>query len=130
MIPIKSLIAVARQEIVPRRVPSRVALTATRPLMNKLVFIMDESIRGDYTTLGNPQLDTTPYLASLGDVLVNFGVAISGHNCSAYSRYIFRYGAKMETLPHALAHGLNLPGPTIWQYAKAAGMRTVYIDGF
>jgi lipid A ethanolaminephosphotransferase len=130
MIPIKSVLSIARREVVPRCAPARVTLTPGPAPLRKLVFVMDESIRGDYTTLGNRRLDTTPYLAGLGEALVNFGVATSGHNCSSYSRYLLRHGSRMEALPQALAHGLNLPGPTIWQYAKAAGLRTVYIDGF
>src|SRR5262249_21167174 len=58
----------------------------------------------------------------------NFGVATSAHNCSKSSRYILRYGARPEELPDAIQQGLNLAGPTVWQYAKAAGLKPVYID--
>jgi lipid A ethanolaminephosphotransferase len=130
MIPVKCLVFVTNKDATPPVKPSAVNIGNAGSPLNKVVFIMDESIRGDYTTLGNPAIDTTPYLAGLGEILTNFGVALSGHNCSGYSRYILRYGARAEDLPRALQNGLNLPGPNIWQFAKSAGLRTVYIDGF
>jgi glucan phosphoethanolaminetransferase (alkaline phosphatase superfamily) len=62
--------------------------------------------------------------------MANFGVATSAHNCSTISRYLLRYGAHPEVLPAAIQRGLNLSGPTIWQYAKTAGLKTVHIDAF
>ncbi len=130
MIPIRSLATIRKRQSVRPKPLSPVTLTHTGRPLNKIVFIMDESIRGDYTTLVSPGIGTTPYLAGVGRSLVNFGVASSGHNCSSYSRYMLRYGARASDLPAALSEGLNLPGPTLWQYASAAGLRTVYIDGF
>ena len=43
--------------------------------------IMDESVRGDYLSLNDATHNTTPFLKAT-DHLVNFGVAISGGNCS------------------------------------------------
>jgi glucan phosphoethanolaminetransferase (alkaline phosphatase superfamily) len=114
----------------PPAEPAVVEWAPSEPAFRKIVFIMDESIRGDFTTLGTPAIDTTPYLASFGPDLANFGVAASAHNCSAGSRYIFRYGIRPEELPHAIRRGFNAEGPNIWQYAKKAGLRTVHIDAF
>jgi hypothetical protein len=73
---------------------------------------MDESVRGDYTTLGHMEIDTTPFLASYGPTLANFGVAVSAHNCSTMSRYMLRYGVRPEELPWVIQQrGLNLYGP-------------------
>ena len=54
-----------------------------RPIFNKIVMIMDESVRGDYVSLNDATHNTTPFLKTT-DHLVNFGVAISGGNCSIF----------------------------------------------
>ena len=53
----------------------------------------------------------------------NFGVAVSGSNCSARSNAILRLGATRDNLIQMIR-----TSPTIWQYAKKAGFRTVFID--
>jgi lipid A ethanolaminephosphotransferase len=98
--------------------------------LDKLVFVMDESVRGDCIDPTSPVLGTTPFLSRFGAGLVDFGIALSGHNCSSYSRYLLRHGARVGQLPEAVVGGLNLAGPNLYQYAKAAGFRTVYVDGF
>src|SRR5262249_18224535 len=59
------------------------------PIFNKIVMIMDESVRGDYLSLNGAVYNTTPFLKAT-DHLVNFGVASSGANCSIISRTMFR----------------------------------------
>jgi hypothetical protein len=129
-LPVKVALGVVLPAMEPPVKPHAVELPRGQPPFRKVVFIMDESIRGDYTTLGNPAINTTPFLASYGQGMANFGVATSGHNCSTFSRYILRYGARPEELPDAIRQGLNLAGPTVWQYAKGAGLKTVHIDAF
>lgn len=130
-IPIQLLIHIFRGDISPPKEPAPVAIAPRRtPSINKVIVVMDESVRGDYLSLANPSHDTTPYLASLGERLMDMGVAISSHNCSSYSRYTFRYGARPDDLRYQLFDGLNFAGPNIWQYAHAAGFKTVYVDGF
>ena len=107
-----------------------VELPVERSAFDKIIIVMDESIRGDYLGLGDADIDTTPFLRSLAGRVTNYGIALSGHNCSSYSRYLLRHGARPEDLPEAVHHGLSLAGPNIWQYAQGAGFRTVYIDGF
>ncbi len=87
-----------------------------------IVMLIDESVRGDYIdwTPGNPY---TPQLARLKSKIVNFGPAVSGGNCSHYSNAILRFSAARESLGRKV-----LTNPTIWQYAKKADFRTVYID--
>ena len=91
--------------------------------IKRIIMMIGESVRGDYIdwTPGNPY---TPELASLKDKIVNFGPAVSGGNCSHYSNSILRFGAKENAVGRAM-----LSQPTLWQFAKKAGFRTVYIDG-
>ena len=92
------------------------------PRVKRIVILVDESVRGDYIdwTPGNP---FTPELARLKDRIVNFGPASSGGNCSHYSNVILRFAGAQDALGRAL-----LSTPTLWQYAKKAGYRTVFID--
>lgn len=87
-----------------------------------LLFLVEESVRADYLDLkpGNP---FTPELARLAPNFVDFGPAASGSNCSHYSNAILRFGAARGDLVRTLN-----TSSTIWQYAKQAGYRTVFID--
>jgi glucan phosphoethanolaminetransferase (alkaline phosphatase superfamily) len=88
----------------------------------KILFLVDESIRPDYlnTRPGNTQ---TPGFASFAQYMVNFGPAASGGICSNYSNAILRFAAARTDLGNKIN-----TNPTLWQYAKAAGYRTIYID--
>jgi len=97
------------------------------PTFNKIVMIMDESVRGDYLSLNDATYNTTPFLKA-ADTLVNFGVAISSGNCSHISRTIFRFGMRQSDLPNNWRSGLNRP--TVWQFARLAGYKTVHIDAW
>lgn len=87
-----------------------------------IVMLIDESIRADYLdmTPGNPH---TPRLAALADRFVDFGPTVSGGNCSNYANAIMRFGAARKDVT-----GTINTNPTIWQFAKKAGYRTVFID--
>jgi len=95
------------------------------PIFDKIVMIMDESVRGDYLTLNDPTRNTTPFLKATSH-LINFGVASSGGNCSEISRTIFRFGMRQSDLPNGWREGLNRP--TLWEFAHKAGYKTVHID--
>jgi glucan phosphoethanolaminetransferase (alkaline phosphatase superfamily) len=90
--------------------------------IKRVVMVVDESVRADYIdwTPGNPY---TPSIAALKSRVIDFGPASSGGNCSAYSNAILRFGAARHDLMQTL-----LRNATIWQYAKKAGFRTVFID--
>lgn len=92
------------------------------PAIRRIVILVDESIRADYIDWrpGNP---FTPELAARKARLIDFGPAASGGNCSHYSNAILRFAAPRDGLGRAL-----LNQPTLWQYAKKAGFRTVFID--
>jgi glucan phosphoethanolaminetransferase (alkaline phosphatase superfamily) len=92
----------------------------------KILMIMDESVRGDFLSLNNAKLDNTPFLKS-DTRLINFGIAISGGNCSSISRTIFRYGMRSQDLPEKWDESAK--APLIWQYAHNAGYRTIHFDG-
>lgn len=67
-----------------------------RPLFRNVVMIVDESVRGDYLQVNNAAYASTPFLAGLKHRLINFGSAVSAHNCSAPARLL--PGAKFEAV--------------------------------
>jgi glucan phosphoethanolaminetransferase (alkaline phosphatase superfamily) len=87
-----------------------------------LVLLVDESIRADYIDL-TPGNRFTPEFAKLADKFVNFGPASSAGNCSNYSNALLRFGASREDIS-----GSVNTNPTLFEYAKTAGYRTVFID--
>jgi glucan phosphoethanolaminetransferase (alkaline phosphatase superfamily) len=92
-----------------------------KPLAKNIIFIMDESIRGDYLSY-DPKTGTVPSLWENRELFVDFGKMSSSNNCSGYSNAVFRMGGirgKLEKI------GSN---PFIWQYAKQAGFKTWYLD--
>jgi glucan phosphoethanolaminetransferase (alkaline phosphatase superfamily) len=99
-----------------------------KPEFDKVVLIVDESIRGDYLQLNNENFDNTPFLAAHKSELANFGVAVANANCSALARLALRSGVRDTDYPDPKQRVLHQP--TFWQYAKAAGYRTIYIDGW
>jgi glucan phosphoethanolaminetransferase (alkaline phosphatase superfamily) len=97
------------------------------PIFDKIVMIMDESVRGDYLSLNDAARSTTPFLRATNH-LINFGVASSGGNCSIISRMIFRFGMRQSDLPNSWREGLKRPN--FWQFARRAGYKTVHIDAW
>lgn len=100
----------------------------TAPAVEKIILIIDESVRGDILELNGGWPGTTPFLAENKQSVINLGVATSIANCSSPSRMYLRTGARMSDLPDP--EHLMMRRPTIWQHAKKAGFRTVYIDAF
>jgi lipid A ethanolaminephosphotransferase len=101
---------------------------AQAPRIRKIVMIVDESIRGDYIGINDPNQPTTPFLASLGARVINFGPAVAAHNCSAAARLILRAGLTPRDLPDVKQRALK--GTVIWQFARSAGFETAYVDAF
>ena len=91
--------------------------------IRNILYLVDESVRGDIIDW-RPGNRTTPFLATMKDSIANFGIAVSAANCSSYANAILRFGAMPANLTVSAA-----TNPTIWQYAKKAGYRTVFIDG-
>jgi hypothetical protein len=89
-----------------------------------IVLIIDESIAGNYLDINTPfgvhtGLKTPPD----GVDVFNFGYAASIANCSADTNVTLRYGGTRTDYIR-----INSTLPSIWQYARKAGLRTVYID--
>ncbi len=93
-----------------------------------LIFIVDESIRGDALGLNGFAFDTTPFLSSLGSRLLNYGVASSMTNASAGTHILLQTGFGLDEIDDATNVSVY-KRPNLFQYARSAGYGTVYIDG-
>ena len=94
--------------------------------VEKIVLIVDESIRADILGINGYKKDTTPYLSSLETGIANFGLAASASNCSDYSNLILRTGVRKEEIPDY--NQMTLKKPSIWQFTRKAGFYNVYLD--
>lgn len=111
------------------RAPVKLAHNGER-LFENIMFIVDESVRGDALGINSFHLDTTPYLNSIKEGLFNFGNSLAASNCSASSNILLQTGVLPYKDQNLTSLGYRLfEGPNIFQYAKKAGYRTVYIDG-
>ncbi len=105
------------------REPVRITL-ARPPLYSDIVLIVDESIAGQYLDLNGPGGVVSGLAAPRqGLSIVNFGIAASATNCSAGSNLVLRFAAARDSYRRDVA-----VGPSLWDYARKAGMETVYID--
>ncbi|MGD8914326.1 MAG: sulfatase-like hydrolase/transferase [Candidatus Thiodiazotropha sp.] len=124
---IPSMLVYASQSGVYDGERSKVAYKA--PLnaqIEKIVLIVDESIRADILEINGYKKATTPYLRSLDTGIVNFGLAASSSNCSHYSNLILRTGVRKEEIPDH--DQITLKQPSIWQFTRKAGFYNVYLD--
>jgi len=92
-----------------------------------LVLIVDESIRADRLSLNGYHRPTTPFLEQLQaeGQLANWGVAASTTPFSNDSVLCLLTG--VQNLPDGDLHALTWP--TVFQYAKAAGFETHWLEG-
>ncbi len=95
--------------------------------VNNIVFIVDESVRGDHLSLNGYARPTTSFLEELNQkgLLENWGIAVSGATCSMTSNNLLLTG--LHELPDDDFKIYKLP--TIFRYAKAAGYKNYYFDG-
>lgn len=112
-------------EISQARIPERLAPPppATQTALDKIVVVMDESVRGDWldiNTANGIPTGLVPYLHTG----VNFGLGASFANCSAASNLSFRYAARRDSFLIDIK-----TRPSLWAFAKKAGYKTVYLDG-
>ena len=93
---------------------------------NNIVFIVDESIRGDHLSLNGYSRPTTPYLEQLQHqgLLYNWGVSVSSGTASTNSNALLLTG--INQLPDVTQQTRKMP--TIFAYAKAMGYHTIYMD--
>lgn len=94
--------------------------------VDKIVLIVDESIRADILGINGYEKGTTPYLSSLETGVVNFGLAAASSNCSDYSNLILRTGVRKEGVPDE--NQMTLKKASIWQFTRKAGFYNVYLD--
>jgi glucan phosphoethanolaminetransferase (alkaline phosphatase superfamily) len=92
-----------------------------------IIWIIDESVTAKHLSINGFGRNTTPYLESIKQNYVNFGVASSAANCSAASNLILMSGIQVDQLPDS--DNYSLKAPSIFQYAKNAGYKTHYISG-
>ena len=102
--------------------------TRTNIPHDNIVFILDESIRGDYLSINNPGLNTSPrlekYLHDYQDNIFNYGLMLSAGTHSFPSRAAVMTG--QSSIPDNELQ--TLKNPTIFDLAKANGYRTVLIN--
>jgi hypothetical protein len=95
-----------------------------RSIDHDIVLIIDESVSGHYLDINHPQGVPSGLTAlPAGVSLFNYGYAASIANCSADTNVTLRYGGTRDDYLR-----INSTMPSIWQYARQAGLRTVYID--
>ncbi len=94
--------------------------------IKNIIFIIDESMRGDFFQINGYERETTPYLKSIPHKIVNFGIASSGSNCSLSSNTILLSGLQPDRIPDKEFTALK--SPNIFQYAKKAGYKTYFYD--
>ena len=96
---------------------------------NNIVFVIDESVRGDHFSLNGYHRDTTPFLKELNrrGVLNNWGNSAAATTGSQSSYNAMITGLTPDDFPD--------PGdmkiystPTVFQYAKAMGYTTWFFD--
>ncbi len=106
------------------REPVTIARTQA-PMARDIVLIIDEAIAGNYLDLNTPDGVTSNLVQPEPGVdIFNYGYAASITNCSSGTNVTLRYGGTRDDYPR-----INTTMPSMWQYAKEAGFRTVYIDG-
>ena len=117
-------------EVQEPRILAETIVPTNKPEYKTIVWVIDESIGGQYLSLNGYEKDTTPYLNSLAksgnDDFQNYGIVPSIANCSASSNLLLRIGL---TSHRQGDFNVNLKIlPTIFQYAKRAGYKTHLID--
>jgi len=93
---------------------------------NNIVLVIDESIRGDHLNINGYERETTPFLDVLSqdDSFHNWGLAVAGATCSHPSNSLILTGVRpgQDEFSNAADY------PTVFQYAKAMGYVTYYMD--
>jgi len=91
---------------------------------NDIILIMDESISPNYLDINSDfGVTSNLKLKPNGGKIFNFGYAAAIANCSYAVNYTLRHGGTRNNYVE-----INAKMPSIWQYAKKAGYKTIYID--
>lgn len=96
---------------------------------NNIIFVFDETIRGDHLSLNGYKRPTTPYLEELAktNLLKNWGIAAAGSTASQPSYNAVITGITPDQLAESPLN--NNSRPSIFQYAKAMNYKTYFFDG-
>ncbi len=111
-------------EVIAPREPVR--LPVVHPLNGDgdIVLLVDESISGHYLDINSSHGVYSGLMAPKSGVAAhNFGLASSIAHCSAAVNMTLRHGGTRDDYIR-----INGSMPSIWAYAKKAGLETVYID--
>jgi len=114
------------EEMIPSKREAVEVLSTELP-QNNIVLVIDESIRGDHLSVNGYPRGTTPFLDRLAreqDVLRNWRLAVAGATCSHPSNSLILTGVR----PGVDDFDLIKRYPTVFQYAKAMGYKTIYMD--
>jgi hypothetical protein len=96
-----------------------------RARSRNIVLMVDESIAGQYLDINSPRGVATALSRPWPGIAIhNYGLAVSATNCSISSNVTLRYGGTRDDYQRIIA-----TQPSIWAYAREAGLRTVYLDG-
>ncbi|CAN5547712.1 N/A [soil metagenome] len=97
---------------------------------NNIVFVIDESVRGDHLSLNGYERKTTPVLDNLQSqgILNNWGIAVSASTGSRFTYNAIITGLTPDDFPDKSEFKVNT-FPTIFQYAKAMNYQTHFFDG-
>jgi len=95
--------------------------------INRIILIMDESVRGDLLGINGGRQEVTPFIEGNSEQIFNYGIASAGSNCSANSNIIVQSGVT----PGQIEDGGQavFTNPSLFQYAQAAGYKTIFIEG-
>ena len=111
-------------EVIAPREPVRLPVVHPVNGDGDIVLLVDESISGQYLDINNPHGVYSGLKAPDNGVSThNFGLAASIAHCSAAVNMTLRHGGTRDDYIR-----INGSMPSIWAYAKKAGMETVYID--
>jgi glucan phosphoethanolaminetransferase (alkaline phosphatase superfamily) len=112
----------AAGEVGPRQGVSIAPDPAQAP--RTIVLIVDESIAGQYLDINSAVGVPTPLSREWEGLSVhNYGIAASVTTCSIGSNVTLRFGGTRQDYQR-----INATMPSVWAYARKAGLRTVYID--
>jgi hypothetical protein len=96
-------------------------------LFKHIIWIVDESVRGDMLGINGAKHQTTPFLKSIKNSYYNYGIMSSASQYSLGSNLVLQSGLRLDQLPDTnMFFGTN---PDIYQYGKQAGYTTYFING-
>jgi glucan phosphoethanolaminetransferase (alkaline phosphatase superfamily) len=102
------------------------AFQASQPPSDSIIYVIDESVRGSNLSLNGYPRATTPFLQSLETrgLLKNLGICVAAGSFSHISNAYLITGH--NTFPDNDFR--TVKNPTIFDYAKKMGYKTIYID--